>query len=174
MEADTNDVLMYVADLQTGWIRAGQYSCGDMDVARSVACQPNWPQITLPLVADLVSNAAGQGASESEPITLQALGLAMAAAAVSGTRHIVLQDRGSCAGHWFFLVYTAKDGAKAWNTAFAGTTGAGFLGGSALATFLQQVLRANLAPGAPVGERMAAGGGVDLAPNLELVLSQTT
>lgn len=166
----SGDVHVYAADLRTGWIRCGLYQGQDMDVARGVATQPGWQATMLPVVADHVCDAANECASESDPVVLQVLGLAMAAATVSGTHHIVLRDRGSCAGHWFFLVYTARDGSRAWNTAFAGAEGNGFLGGAALGGFLQQVLRANLQEGMAVGARMLAGGGVVLAPNLNALM----
>jgi hypothetical protein len=160
------DLYMYLVDAKQGWIKAGAYTRADMEVARGVAGQPKWPETMPPLVAELVATAAAQQADDTEPIVLQALGLGMAAAAASWSYDSVLRNRGDTAGHWFFIVYTAKNGEMAWNTAFAGCEGPGFLAPPEMATFLRQVIGANLSPEMEVGAAMVRGGGVELAPQI--------
>ncbi len=161
-----NDLFVYLVDVETGWMMAGSFEADCMEKARMQAMAEGWTEGVMTPLVNMVRQGAKQGMVDTHPVVREAIGLAMAAATVTPTFKMVLEERGGCDGHWLLLVYTTRAGVSKGQFSFADTARRDFLQQGDMALLLKKSLQAHLDEKSEFGALLASHGGALIATRL--------
>ncbi len=166
----SNDLFVYLVDVQTGWVMAGSFETHCMEQARMQAMRERWTEGVLVPVTNMVRQGATNGLVDTHPIVREAIGLAMAGVTTTATFKRVLEERGGCDGHWLVLVYTTRAGVSKANVSFGDSTRRDFLGQSDMSMLMRESMRAHLNEKSEFGAMLASNGGALVAARLAELL----